>query len=48
MPQDASQWFYQCPASRALPRPRPGDCCIYCSYRTGPCPPVQLGNCRGG
>ncbi|WP_445177178.1 GDCCVxC domain-containing (seleno)protein [Rhizorhapis sp. SPR117] len=26
----------------ALLRPKHGDCCVYCSYCTTPCPPVQL------
>lgn len=44
MPQDACQWFHECPGCRALLRPRPGDCCVFCSYGTVPCPPVQLGS----
>ena len=23
--------------------PKPGDCCVFCSYATVPCPPVQVG-----
>ncbi|NSY39436.1 GDCCVxC domain-containing (seleno)protein [Leisingera sp. ANG59] len=48
MPQDACQWFYECPACRALLRPKPGDCCVFCSYGTAPCPPVQKGDCCCG
>lgn len=22
-------------------KPKPGDCCVYCSYGTVPCPPIQ-------
>ncbi|MEW2912690.1 GDCCVxC domain-containing (seleno)protein [Leisingera sp. JC11] len=48
MPQDACQWFYECPACRTLLRPKPGDCCVFCSYGTVPCPPVQMGDCCCG
>ncbi|UWQ78496.1 hypothetical protein K3725_14420 [Leisingera sp. S132] len=44
MPQDACQWFHECPACKALLRPKPGDCCVFCSYGTIPCPPVQAGD----
>ena len=43
MPEDACQFFYECPACKAVIRPRPGDCCVFCSYGTVPCPPVQEG-----
>nr|WP_299019146.1 GDCCVxC domain-containing (seleno)protein [uncultured Tepidimonas sp.] len=36
---------------RRRARPRPGDCCVYCSYGTSPCPPVQASGrtgCCGG
>ncbi|WP_430623644.1 GDCCVxC domain-containing (seleno)protein [Marivirga lumbricoides] len=23
-------------------KPKEGDCCVYCSYGSAPCPPVQL------
>ncbi len=42
MPFDACQWFYECTSCHALLRPKPGDCCVYCSYGSVPCPPVQL------
>ncbi|MBU0501166.1 MAG: hypothetical protein KJ558_08665 [Gammaproteobacteria bacterium] len=41
MPTDACQWYYQCQGCGALLRPKPGDCCVFCSYGTVPCPPVQ-------
>jgi len=41
MPTDACQWFYECRGCHALLRPKPGDCCVFCSYGTVPCPPVQ-------
>lgn len=43
MPQDACQWFYQCKRCGEVLRPKPGDCCVFCSYGTVPCPPVQAG-----
>ena len=41
MPTDACQWFYECESCRAILRPKPGDCCVFCSYGTVPCPPIQ-------
>ncbi len=42
MPTDACQFFWECPGCGVLLRPKPGDCCVYCSYGSVPCPPVQL------
>jgi len=42
MPTDACQWFYECESCRAVLKPKPGDCCVYCSYGSVPCPPIQL------
>jgi hypothetical protein len=41
MPTDACQWFYECANCKALLRPKAGDCCVFCSYGTQKCPPVQ-------
>ena len=41
MPTDACQWFYECAQCHTVLRPKAGDCCVYCSYGTVPCPPVQ-------
>ena len=41
MPTDACQWFYECEACHTILRPKPGDCCVFCSYGTVPCPPIQ-------
>lgn len=43
MPTDACQWFYDCKGCGAVLKPLPGDCCVFCSYGTIPCPPVQSG-----
>jgi hypothetical protein len=44
MPTDACQWFYQCRHCSAVLKPKPGDCCVYCSYGTVPSPPIQAGS----
>ncbi|MFN3641516.1 MAG: GDCCVxC domain-containing (seleno)protein [Gemmobacter sp.] len=41
MPDDACQFFLDCPACGAVLRPEPGDCCVFCSYGSMPCPPAQ-------
>jgi hypothetical protein len=41
MPTDACQWFYACEACGTVLRPKAGDCCVFCSYGSIPCPPVQ-------
>ncbi len=43
MPVDACQFFYDCEGCGARLKPKPGDCCVYCSYADVPCPPVQAG-----
>ncbi|WP_114325827.1 GDCCVxC domain-containing (seleno)protein [Candidatus Colwellia aromaticivorans] len=46
MPTNACQWFYECESCKALLKPLKGDCCVYCSYGTVKCPPIQAGqNC---
>ncbi|WP_096665848.1 GDCCVxC domain-containing (seleno)protein [Polaromonas sp. AET17H-212] len=41
MPTDACQFFYECAACKALLRPKTGDCCVFCSYGSVKCPPIQ-------
>ncbi|MDP2818865.1 MAG: GDCCVxC domain-containing (seleno)protein [Polaromonas sp.] len=41
MPTEACQWFYECGQCHALLRPKRGDCCVFCSYGSVPCPPIQ-------
>jgi hypothetical protein len=51
MPMDACQFFYECEGCGTLLRPKAGDCCVFCSYGSVPCPPIQLerrGNSGGG
>jgi len=45
MPTDACQFFYDCKRCGALLRPKPGDCCVFCSYGDVKCPPIQAGEC---
>ena len=42
MPTDACQFFYECRHCKALLRPRAGDCCVFCSYGSVRCPPMQM------
>lgn len=41
MPTDACQWFYECEDCKSVLRPKQGDCCVFCSYGTNKCPPMQ-------
>lgn len=41
MPTDACLYFFECPGCRALLSPKPGDCCVFCSYGDQACPPKQ-------
>lgn len=43
MPIDACQYFYTCTGCQEILRPLQGDCCVFCSYGTVVCPPVQAG-----
>ncbi|BCU06404.1 GDCCVxC domain-containing (seleno)protein [Allochromatium tepidum] len=52
MPTDACQWYYECLGCGTLLRPKPGDCCVFCSYGDVPCPPIRINGrqaaCRHG
>ena len=43
MPTTACQFFYECTSCKVLLKPKAGDCCVFCSYGTMPCPPIQEG-----
>jgi hypothetical protein len=46
MPTDSCQFFYECSECKAILKPLDGDCCVYCSYGSVKCPPIQLNkNC---
>nr|WP_272872732.1 GDCCVxC domain-containing (seleno)protein [Photobacterium arenosum] len=55
MPLDACLWFHECSNCHTLLKPHSGDCCVFCSYGSVPCPPIQHlrtskqagGCCRG-
>jgi hypothetical protein len=48
MPSDACQFFYQCGNCKAVLRPNPGDCCVFCSYGTVKCPPMPTQSAKCG
>jgi len=41
MPTDACQYFYECEKCKKISKPLEGDCCVYCSYGSIKCPPIQ-------
>ena len=41
MPVDACQFFYECENCKIILNPKEGDCCVYCSYGSVACPPIQ-------
>jgi hypothetical protein len=43
MPLDACLYFWRCPHCEVVARPKPGDCCVFCSYGTEVCPPRRGG-----
>jgi hypothetical protein len=46
MPTDACVYFHECGSCRTLLRPKAGDCCVFCSFGSVKCPPVQqAGGC---
>jgi len=42
MPTDNCQWFYECKSCGVIIKPKPGDCCVFCSYGSVACPSIQL------
>ena len=41
MPTNACIFFHECAGCGELLRPNTGDCCVFCSFGTVPCPPIQ-------
>ena len=41
MPTDSCQFLYRCANCGTILRPKPGDCCVFCSYGSVKCPPEQ-------
>ena len=44
MPINACQHFWKCSNCGEILKPKEGDCCIFCSYGTVSCPPIQKQN----
>jgi hypothetical protein len=45
MPTNSCVYFYVCEKCKTQLKPLKGDCCVYCSYGTIKCPPIQVGTC---
>lgn len=41
MADNACEIAYRCLHCSTLLRAKPGDCCVFCSYGSVPCPPIQ-------
>jgi hypothetical protein len=41
VPTDRCVFFFECPACAAILRPKPGDCCVFCSYADVRCQSKQ-------
>lgn len=38
---ESCQFFYECPSCESVIRPKFGDCCVFCSFGSVTCPPIQ-------
>lgn len=47
MPTESCQYFYRCVRCQKTLKPKPGDCCVFCSYADVPCPPKQAQQASG-
>lgn len=41
MPENACIVVYKCESCGSQLTPKSGDCCVFCSYGTEKCPPMQ-------
>ena len=41
MATDSCQYFYECENCETVLKPKAGDCCVFCSYGSVKCPPIQ-------
>lgn len=41
MPTESCLYFHRCGGCHVLLTPKPGHCCVFCSYGSVKCPPVQ-------
>jgi hypothetical protein len=50
MPTNACIFFFDCPHCGWLLKPNAGDCCVFCSFGSVKCPPIQAqrGCCKAG
>jgi hypothetical protein len=46
MPTDACRYYHECSGCGTLLKPLAGDCCVFCSYGTFPCPSIQAANLK--
>jgi len=46
MPVDTYIFVYACGQCGAILSPKPGDCCVFCSYGEHTCPPKQQRLCQ--
>jgi hypothetical protein len=42
MPVDACVVRWTCAACSLTVKPKPGDCCVFCSFGDVKCPPIQM------
>ncbi|PWN54610.1 GDCCVxC domain-containing (seleno)protein [Abyssibacter profundi] len=47
MPTNACQYFYDCEGCQKVLKPHLEDCCVFCSFGSVKCPPIQEGECCG-
>ncbi|MDQ3374993.1 MAG: hypothetical protein M3521_14040 [Acidobacteriota bacterium] len=41
MPVESCLFFYLCSNCEVIIRPKPGECCVFCSYASVVCPPMH-------
>nr|WP_310588602.1 GDCCVxC domain-containing (seleno)protein [Dyadobacter arcticus] len=41
MPTSACTYFYECTFCKVVLKPLAEDCCVFCSYGSVNCPPIQ-------
>jgi hypothetical protein len=42
MPTATCMFFYECKSCHKILRPLRGQCCVFCSFGSVKCPPIQL------
>jgi len=47
MPTEACWYYYDCEGCGELLKPMNGHCCVFCSYGTVACPPIQESSITG-